>query len=150
MAEEMGAGHVNIPWSQRNCINKLNDRWMIVHGKSCEKDLKNNNKARIKLSETILSILGDCWEKCISSSLPARLMVEFTASKVHLQPTTWFTGNFPSIHVSKRYWLVWVCWVWSKLENQSFSGDWGGGRGEIHPFTCVCWGGGEMFQTNST
>ena len=44
----MGAGHVNIPWSQRNCINKLNDRWMIVHGKSCEKDLKqqqSKNKA---------------------------------------------------------------------------------------------------------
>ena len=43
---------------------------------------KNNNKARIKFSETILSILGDCWKKSICSSLPARLMEEFPASKL--------------------------------------------------------------------
>ena len=47
-----------------------------------------NNKAWINLSETILSILGDCWEIFICSSLPARLMEEFPASKVHLQPAT--------------------------------------------------------------
>ena len=35
---------------------------------------KNNNKAWKKLSEAILSILGDCWEKSICSSLPARPM----------------------------------------------------------------------------
>ena len=35
-----------------------------------------------KLSETILSILGDCWEKFICSSLPARLMEEFPARKL--------------------------------------------------------------------
>ena len=35
----------------------------------------------IKLSEAILSILGDCWEKCIYAPLPKRLMEEFPASK---------------------------------------------------------------------
>ena len=44
---------------------------------------KNNNKAWIKISKAILSILGDCWEIFICSSLPAGLM-EFPASKVHL------------------------------------------------------------------
>ena len=29
-----------------------------------------------------------CWKKCIRSSLPARLMEEFPASEVHLQPTS--------------------------------------------------------------
>ena len=32
--------------------------------------------------------MGDCWEKFICSSLPARLMEEFPASKAHLQPAT--------------------------------------------------------------
>ena len=35
-----------------------------------------------------LSILGDCWEKSICCSFPARLMEEFPALKVYLQPTT--------------------------------------------------------------
>ena len=64
--------------------------------KILRKRLKNNKKARIKISEAILSILGDCWEKCICSSLPARLMKRFPASKVHLQPATWLTWKFPS------------------------------------------------------
>ena len=50
---------------------------------------KNNNRAQIKLSEAIFSILGDCWEKFICSSLPARLVEEFLASKVHLQTGFW-------------------------------------------------------------
>ena len=41
-----------------------------------------------KLSLAILSILGDCLEKFICSSLPARLMEEFLASKEYLQPAT--------------------------------------------------------------
>ena len=53
---------------------------------------KHNNKAWTKLSEIIISILGDCWFIC--SSLPARLMEEFPASKVRLQPATWLTGTF--------------------------------------------------------
>ena len=57
---------------------------------------ENNDKTWIKLSEAILGILGDCWEKFICSSLPARLIKEFPASKVHLQPATWLTGKFPS------------------------------------------------------
>ena len=48
------------------------------------------------MSEAILSILGDCWETFICSSLPARLMKRFPASKVHLQPAILLTGKFPS------------------------------------------------------
>ena len=55
---------------------------------------KNNNKAWIKLSEAILNILGDCKEKFICSLLPARLIEEFPASKVHLQPD--LLGSFPA------------------------------------------------------
>ena len=43
---------------------------------------KNNSKAWMKFSETILSILGDCWKKIICSSLPARLMKKFPASNL--------------------------------------------------------------------
>ena len=47
------------------------------------------NKVRIKLSEAIFSILGECWEKYICSSLPAARLTEgLPASKVHLQPAT--------------------------------------------------------------
>ena len=42
-----------------------------------KRPIKNNNETRIKLSEAILSMLGDFWEKSICSSLPARLMEEF-------------------------------------------------------------------------
>ena len=64
----------------------------------------NNKKAWIKLSEVILSILGsrDCWEKFISSSLPARLMEEFPASKVHLQPATQLSVKFLSRRHPRR------------------------------------------------
>ena len=51
---------------------------------SLRKRPENNNKAWLMLSEAILSILGDCWENLIGSSLSARLMVEFPASKVLL------------------------------------------------------------------
>ena len=57
---------------------------------------KNNNTAWIKLSEAIFSILGDCWGKCICSSLQQDQMEEFQASKVHLQLANWPTGKFPS------------------------------------------------------
>ena len=69
---------------------------------------KNNNKAWlwIKLSEAILSIFGDFWEKFICCSLPARLMEDFPASKVHLQPATWLTGKFPKRRMSRHYWPV--------------------------------------------
>ena len=69
---------------------------------------KNNNKAWIKLPETILSILRDCWETFFCSSLPARLMEEFSASKVHPQPATWLTWKFPSRRMCRDYWPVWV------------------------------------------
>ena len=46
------------------------------------------------MSEAILNILGDFWEKFICSSLPARLMKRFPASKGHLQPD--LLGSFPA------------------------------------------------------
>ena len=54
--------------------------------------------------------LGDCLKKFICSSFPARLMEEFPASKVHLQPATWLTGEFLSRRMSRHYWPV---GVWS-------------------------------------
>ena len=62
-----------------------------------------DNKAWIKFSEAILSILGNCWEKCICSSLPVKLMKEFPANKVHLQPAIWLTEKFSSIRMSRPY-----------------------------------------------
>ena len=51
-----------------------------------------------------LLILGDFWKKFICSSFPGRLMEEFPASKVHLQPATWLTGKF---HRAKfKSWVV--------------------------------------------
>ena len=41
------------------------------NGKFWGKRPQNNNKVWIKLSEVIFSILGDCWKKCICSSLPS-------------------------------------------------------------------------------
>ena len=73
---------------------------------------KNNNKAWTQLSEAILSILGDCWEKFICSSLPARLMEEFPASTVHLQPATSLLASWGVV-----------------IGQNSFSGRGGGGRG---------------------
>ena len=63
-----------------------------------EKKTQNNNKAWLKLPEAISSILGNCWEKFICSTLPARLMEEFSASKVHLQHSTWLTDRRMSRH----------------------------------------------------
>lgn len=50
----------------------------------------------MKLSETTLSILGECWEKFICSSLLARLLEVFPAGVVHVRPATWLTAKFPS------------------------------------------------------
>ena len=75
---------------------------------SLRKRPENNNKACLMLSEAILSILGDCWENLICSTLPARLMGEFPASKVHLHLATWLTGKLPSWRLSHHYWPVWV------------------------------------------
>ena len=65
-----------------------------------EKDLK----AATKHSEAILSILGDCCEKFVCSSLPAKLMEEFPASKVHLQPG--LLGSFPSQQTYVHIWYL--------------------------------------------
>ena len=88
----------------------------------------NNNKAWIKVSEAILSILGDCWEKFICSSLPARLMEEFRPSKMQLQPATWLNGKFPS-------------------RRMSITGQFG--CGHRPKFAPLVDGVGERFRTNS-
>ena len=103
---------------------------------------ENNNKAWIKLSEAILSILGNCWEKFICSSLLARLREEFPASNArctyNLQPD--LLGNFPADlppDITGQFELVWVWW---KGNIQSFSGGGEGGtwilmwpKGKINP-----------------
>ena len=79
-----------------------------------EKDLKRQQcKVWIKLSEAILSILGDYWGKFICSSLPARLMEEFSVSKVHL----WA----PATTCDMTYWEVF----------QFLSGAWEGPIGKM-------------------
>ena len=89
---------------------------------------KNNNKAWIKVSEAILSILGDCWEKFICSSLLARLMEELRPSKMQLQPATWLNGKFPS-------------------RRMSITGQFGCGHRQ--KFAPLVEGVGERFRTNS-
>ena len=83
---------------------------------------KNNNKAWIKLSEAILSILGDCWETFIClSSLPSRLKEEFPASKVHLQAATWLTMKSPA-DVNPD--IIGQFGCGHTVENQPFGGYW--------------------------
>ena len=50
------------------------------------------NKAFWNHFKHLGKLLGNIYLQC--SSLPARLMEGFPASKVHLQPATWVTGNF--------------------------------------------------------
>ena len=57
---------------------------------------KSNNKAWIKLFEAILSILGDCWEKFICSSLPARLMEDDAILDIKSIPSDTLNWLFPS------------------------------------------------------
>ena len=73
-----------------------------------QKDLKTTamNKAFGSHFKDFGGLLG----KFICSSLSARLMKEFSASKVHLQPATWLTGKFPSRRTARHYWQL---WVWS-------------------------------------
>ena len=75
--------------------------WFTSRGTQREilrKRPKNNNKAWIKISETILSILGDCWKKIICSSLPARLMEEFPASNLTTCNLTYWEVTFSSFN----------------------------------------------------
>ena len=80
------------------CVNRSRIRYDFPgasNEKIWEKTWKNN-KAWIKLSKTILSILS-------CTTLPASLMEEFPASKVHLQPATWLTGKFPRRRMSRHH-----------------------------------------------
>ena len=94
------------------------------------------------MSEAILSILGDCWEKFICSSLPARLMKRFPTSKGHLQPD--LLGSFPA-DVGHR----------AKFSpsggGRGLIGNWVWPKGYIHPFSGDGVGGGEAkrFLTES-
>ena len=102
-----------------------------------------NNKAWIKLSEAILSISRDSWEKCIWSSDPARLLEEFPASKVHLQPATLLTGKFPSRQTDCLYFITMILKAmqlmgsyvhtllvsWDVAIGQNSALHWEGGRG---------------------
>ena len=100
------------------------------NGKFGGKGLKPTTTS-VKLSEAILSIFGDCWEKCIRSSPPERLMEEFPTSKV--QPTTYnlqpdLLGSFAEdVYVQTLNYGP--LWVWPKGKIQTFS--WGvvGGGG---------------------
>ena len=90
-------GFLQYYWFYEVALSKLSGSFNVffnegVQGKSIfrgtqrkllRKRPKNNNKAWIKISKAILSILGDWWETFICSSLPAGLMA-FPASKVHL------------------------------------------------------------------
>ena len=95
---------------------------------------KSNKKAWIKMSEAILNILRHCWENFICSSLRARLMKRLPASKVHLQPSTWLTGKFPSRRSKFKFSSsvgvgrgLMGNWVWPKGYIHLFSGGWGEG-----------------------
>ena len=95
---------------------------------------KNNKKAWMKMSEAILNILRHCWENFICSSLRARLMKRLSASKVHLQPSTWLTGKFPSRRSKFKFSSsvgvgrgLMGNWVWPKGYIHLFSGGWGEG-----------------------
>ena len=103
---------------------------------------KNNNKPCIELSESIFSILGDCWEEFICFSLPARLMEEFQASKVYLQLITWLTGKFPA-DVSPGTFSHFGCGQRTKFRPSV--GEGGGGGGIVTP----SWGRGNFWQKNS-
>ena len=88
---------------------------------------KTNNKAWIKLSEAILNISRDSWEKCIWSSHPAKLLEEFPASKVHLQPATLLTGKFPSRQTDRQTafilarWYQRLCSLWGRMSTHYWS-----------------------------
>ena len=58
-----------------------------TQGEILRKRPKNNNKAWIRLSEAILSILGDCWEKFICSSY-SRSKTDGRVPNQKVAPTT--------------------------------------------------------------
>ena len=99
----------------RKVIGNFEKRASEVKQRKNVNDINNNNN------------FGRLLGKFISSSLPARLMEEFPASKVHLQPAAWLTGKFPSKRTSRHYWPLWVL---PKGEVQPFSWAVGGGGGE--------------------
>ena len=88
--------------------------------------------------------------KCISSSLPARLMVEFTASKVHLQPTTYNLTYWEFSQQTCVQTLLASLGVLGVVKARKSAFQWGLGRGRgrgrnssLH--LCVL-GGGRCFR----
>ena len=97
---------------------------------------KNDNKARIKLSEAILSTLGDCWEKIYLLLTPSK--TDGRVSSQQGAPTTY----------NLTYWEVYqqtyvktllaslgvVIGQNSDFQQGGLEGKWVWPRGEIHPF----------------
>ena len=98
----------------RKVIGNFEKRASEVKQRKNVNDINNNNN------------VGRLLGKFISSLLPARLMEEFPASKVHLQPAAWLAETFPSKRMSRHYWPL---WVWPKGEVQPFS--WAVGEREV-------------------
>ena len=90
------------------CEQKPYPIWLSwgIQREDLRKRPKNSNKAWINFSEAILSVLGDSWKKVICTTLPASLVEEFPASKVHLQPESWLTEKFPRRRMSRHHRLV--------------------------------------------
>jgi len=83
---------------------KKKKKTLLPFPQTTKKKVKDTRKRK---KNSHFTISGGCWKKFICSSLPARLMDEFPASKVHLPPI----GH----------------WVWSKGEIHSFQAERGGG-----------------------
>ena len=104
-----------------------------TQGEILRKRPKNNNKAWIRLSEAILSILGDCWEKFICSSY-SRSKTDGRVLNQKVAPTT---CNLTNVRRGRRAKLRPSVegggggvekWVWPKGEIHPFSGGWGEAR----------------------
>ena len=105
-----------------------------TQGEILRKRPKNNNKAWIRLSEAILSILGDYWEKFICSSY-SRSKTDGRVPNKEVAPTTCNLTNVRRVRRAKLRPSVEggegvEKWVWSKGEIHPFRVGWGGGKGE--------------------
>ena len=84
---------------------------------------KNNNKARIKFFETILSILGDCWKKIYLFLTPSK-----TDGRVPSQQGAPATCNLTYRRVQTLLASLGVV-IWQN--SASSCGEWGGRKGWI-------------------
>ena len=110
-----------------------------TQGEILRKRPKNNNKAWIRLSEAILSILGDCWEKFICSSY-SRSKTDGRVPNQKVAPTT---CNLTNVRRGRRAKLRPSVegggggvekWVWPKAKFTPSVGGGVGARGK----RCYC------------